>query len=465
MLRRGLLFAFSLFLLQSCLTYYQRNIQYQEKFATHKYAEANELLDKNKFIQKDRNQLLYLLEKGVTLQMMERYEESNKYFEEAYLFVENFQHGAGRDALSAITNDMIRNYGGEDFERIFLHYYKAINYIMLGSLDEALVEIRRINIRLNEITDKYKSEKKYKRDAFANVLMGLAYEAAGDENNAFIAYRNAWEIYKDDYTEFFGFGAPEQLKKDIIRMAALNGFNEEKERFERVFNLKYENIPRHKKELVFLWHKGLGPVKDEWSINFIVVQGQGGLVMFQNQELGLNFSFYMRSQDEGSSLGDLKVVRVAFPKYSIRKEMLNGAMVSNDSAQKKVELLEDINEIAVKSLRDRMVRELSKTLLRTALKQASAYAARQENENLGAAVSIFNAATEKADTRNWQTLPAKIYYTRLPVYSDTSKIEVKTFKGNHSLVEGKEEVIVKGRLGFHLYHSISKESLHYHNPG
>ena len=38
---------------------------------------------------------------------------------------------------------------------------------------------------------------------FAHLLMGSIYETTGDLNNAFIAYRNAYEVYKRDYVPFF----------------------------------------------------------------------------------------------------------------------------------------------------------------------------------------------------------------------------------------------------------------------
>ena len=67
-------------------------------------------------------------------------------------------------------------------------------------MEDALVEVRKINIRLQQLNDKYPDHKnRYQRDAFAQLLMGLIYDAAGDYNNAFIAYRNAYNTYQTDY--------------------------------------------------------------------------------------------------------------------------------------------------------------------------------------------------------------------------------------------------------------------------
>lgn len=460
-MKRRILFSVLLLLfLQSCLTYYEKNLVFHQEFANGDYGKAENLLDKNKFIQKDRNQLLYYLDKGLVTQLKGEYARSNEYFQQADLYVEDFDRNYGQEAVALLTNDMMRQYGGEDFEKIFIHYYKSINYLKLNQLDEAMVECRRINIRLQEISDKYKSDKKFKRDAFAHTLMGLLYEASGDENNAFIAYRNAYEIYNEDYKEFFDAKVPQQLKRDLVRLATLNGFIDDKERYEKQFNIKYDRQERRpKNELIIFWHNGFGPVKAEWSINFVVVKGQGGYVSFVNKELGLSFGFYTRSSDEQSSLGDLRIVRVAFPKYSVRKQGLTAASVTYKGKEHRLELLEDINKIALKSLDDRMVREMSKALLRMALKQAAAAAARKENENLGAALTVFNAVTEKADTRNWQTLPAQIHYARIPMDSDTNDVVYTTYRGKNQVNRIEAIVKTKGKMKFVFHLTVPRESL------
>ena len=64
----------------------------------------------------------------------------------------------------------------------------------------------------------------------------LAFDAAGTDVAAgawatifakeidFGTQDNAWEAYEQDYKPLFGLAAPEQLKKDLLRAAHLNGF-------------------------------------------------------------------------------------------------------------------------------------------------------------------------------------------------------------------------------------------------
>ena len=78
-------------------------------------------------------------------------------------------------------------------------------------------------------------------------------------------------------------------------------------------------------------------------------------------------------------------------------------------------MAEDINKVAFHSLNQRMLQEFGKGLLRAALKKAAEHSIRKEDDRLGALIGIVNAITEKADTRNWQTLPHSIFYSRVPL--------------------------------------------------
>ena len=178
----------------SCATYYQKSLIFQQHFVKGEIEEANKTLDKNKKAAKDQNRLLYFLQKGVVLQMMGQYEESNKFLEEAYLFTEDYRKSYTKEAASILINPMVKPYTGEDHELVLTHYFKVLNYLRMRQFEEALVECRRVNNKLNQLNDRYEKKKnRYKRDAFAMNLMGIAYESSGDINNAFIAYRNAWD--------------------------------------------------------------------------------------------------------------------------------------------------------------------------------------------------------------------------------------------------------------------------------
>ena len=430
----------SLLLLSSCGTYYQKHIKFHRLFLANRLVEADALLAKDKRAERRKTKLLYYFNRGVVAHLMGHYKESNEFLEQAYLTHESFLTNYFEETLAFVINPTVTYYQGEDHEVLLLHYYKALNFLQMGQYDAALVECRRLNLKLNQLQDKYgEDESKYRRDAFIHTLMGLVYQANHDYNNAFIAYRNAVEIYQEDYQDLFGLGVPMQLKKDLIYTAYKTGFYDEVARYQELFALTYDPAQEQEAcDVIVLWNNGLGPIKHEWGINFVLVRGAGGVLFFENKELGLVFSFPL--PDDGGQRGallDLKFIRVAFPEYQERPLMYNQAVVTaGHGRQQSLELLEDINAISFQVLQQRMVWELSKSLLRVALKQAFEYQIRKQDNVLGMIVGGINFVTEKADTRNWQTLPHSIYYARLRLPAGTHQVHFRAFsrlalRGSH----------------------------------
>ncbi len=402
-------------LVSSCATYYQKHYDFNSEFEKGDLSAALEVLQKKESLANSKSQFLYFVNNGLLLSLLGKYEESNTFFEKAWVFGEDYRINYINEAASYLTNPNFSIYRGEDHEHLMLLYFKAINYLKMQKPEEALVECRRLNIRLNQLSDKYTSEKKYRRDAFVHNLMGIIYQSTGDYNNAFIAYRNALEIYEDDYRTLFSVSVPEQLKKDLLNTAWATGFTEEFEAYRKQFGMTGYQPEVPEAELVFFWHNGLAPVKNEWNITFVVDKRSENMVVFTNDRLGITFPFRVDESREKSDLRRLEFFRVAFPRYDERPEYYQQAKLETDSLAIPLELSEDISSIAFHSLRQRMMLEFSKGLLRAALKKATELSIKKEDEGLAALIGVVNALTEKADTRNWQTLPHSIYYARVPL--------------------------------------------------
>jgi hypothetical protein len=399
----------------ACASFYETTYDFNRKFEEGSLDKALFSLREDTQYRKPTVKFLYYVNNGILLSILGKYEESNSYFEKAFLFGEDYRVNAAREAASYLTNPTVTIYRGEDHEHLMVLYYKAMNFLKMGKHEEALVECRRLNLRLQQLSDRYSSENKYKRDAFIHLLMGIIYQSDMDWNNAFIAYRNAYQIYEEDYDRLFGMKAPEQLKVDLLRAAWNTGFTDEFYFYKDKFNWPDFEVVNSDSELVFFWHNGLSPVKDEWSINMVVNREGDNLFLFSNPDMNMRYSFYVGSDDERSRLSNLEVFRVAFPRYLERPAYFtNGVIMAGESAFP-LQLGEDVHRVAVKCLQERMGLEFSKSLLRVALKKSLEYSARKEDKSFGAILGAINAATEKADTRNWQTLPHSIYYSRVPL--------------------------------------------------
>ena len=409
-------------------TFYERFYAFNKSVSDGNLQAAEEMLEKNaEKLEKGKLQFLFEVNAGLVLSMQGKFKESNEHFEKADLFVEDFKKKAVQEGAALLLNPNIATYPGEDHEILMINYYKAVNYLQMGDYENALVEARRMNLRLQTLGEKYKSDNKYQKDAFIHLLMGIVYDASGEYNNAFIAYRNALEIYETDYSAMFKLGVPEQLKHDLIRTADLSGLYNERETYKTKFNLNYERPNKEKANLVMLWNNGLGPIKDEWGINFAIIYGSGGWVTFVNEDYGMSFPFYIGD----SNLNGLTWIKVVFPKYVERPELFTSAKIIYKDQAHAFNRVEDLNAISFKVLQERMMLEFGKSLLRVAIKQGAAAAAGQENEGLGAALSLLGSASESADTRNWQTLPHSIYYTRIPIDAGNHefKMHLKTVHG------------------------------------
>ena len=441
-------------LVTSCATYYQKHYDFNSEFEKGDLAGALDVLQKKESLANSKSRFLYFVNNGLLLSIMGKYEASNEFFEKAFIFGEDYRINYFHEAAGYLTNPNMSVYRGEDHEHLMLLYFKAINFLKMRKPDEALVECRRLNIRLNQLSDKYDSDRKYQRDAFIHNLMGIIYQSTGDSNNAFIAYRTALEIYENDYGNLFGLSAPMQLKKDLLNTAWWTGFTEEYREFQDKFGMQDYVPEKPEAELVFFWHNGLSPVKSEWNINFVIDHRSDNMVVFTNDNLGINFPFQLDEKKERSDLSRLEFFRVAFPRYDERREYYRDAVLTLDSLDVPLELSEDISKIAFHSLRERMMLEFSKGLLRAALKKATEYSIKKEDEGLAALIGVVNALTEKADTRNWQTLPHSIYYARVPLKEGQNNLRFSIAAGADVADYNFSYQASRGQTLFHTFSSL-----------
>lgn len=430
-----LLVAFS-----SCGTYNTKTSDIEANLFNGAYDKAVSGIEKNSFLNKKRNRLLYLLEKGKVEHMRGNYAESNKLLEEAYIMIEDrIKTKAGQAVAAKFTNPMAEPYKGEDFEKVTLFYYKALNYFALGMPNEALVEAKRINLKLYELNENYKENKnRYSEDAFSQILQGILYESTGDINNAFIAYRNAAEIYGRNNGEYFGVTTPVQLQKDLLRTAKLMGFTQEYNDYRNKFKLPADDSgaktsaadyqAANKGEAVIFWENGIGPAKDQ-----IVITASGAAGIFYGSYMdGDHLEEIIIPIPVGSDIGTVNAI--AIPRYRERGSYYTGAEIDVNGKPQPFYLAQDFYPIAKQCLKDRMLRETIDLVLRFAAKKAAgaglaAIGSQLMGDTGGDLVQIgadiAGAATEKADTRNWQTLPATISYTRVPLHEGENKFVIR----------------------------------------
>jgi uncharacterized protein len=470
-----------LLLLQSCASYNDRILTVRINLASENYAAANKEINNTRLLKKNRNRLLYLLEKGKISHLLQQYDSSNAYFNEADRLIESSGTSAKDLLLVGLVNPMLQTYKPEDFEGFMVHYYKALNYLQLGKTEDALVEARRITLTNKRQQDKLGSkENRYGDDAFSLMLQGLIYEKGNDINNAFIAYRNAVDVYLKKEGKYFGVSIPQQLKKDVLRTANEMGFVAEQQRYEKLFNQTYAPINKPAGgELIIFWETGLAPAKAQQTLNFNVI-GQNGRFFFTDTRGIYNnipFDNSIANASSTARLSDIQMFAVALPKYNVQPLKFNTASITiNDSNTYQFEKAQNIGTMAVEILQDRFAKELATALTRMALKKLTEIAAtpkrdpnkkykteeerakaeKQEDlqELLAIGLKIFNRATEKADTRNWQSLPNSIFYSRIPLQMGENKVVVNIETSRGEKKQKQLTIQGNGQIQFTSIYSI-----------
>lgn len=411
-------------LLLSCKTYHEKSLDVQQAIRNYDYQEALNLTAGNKFLKKKKNTLLYHLELGRLFHLQGNYKESNKHLNYADDLMD-YQSSLADFAASVIVNANAKKYRAEDFEKILIHYYKALNYSYLNQTEDALVEARRMNLKEMELGEK--GIKNYNRDAFGHLLMGQIYETAHEYNNAFIAYRNAYESYNEDYLKL-GETTPEQLKLDILKTAYLSGLYSELTRYEKEFNIKYTPNNNEFGEVILYWENGQAPFKVEKNYIFSLVGGAGGFY-FVDDEQTMEIPFL--GNPNSNSLSNLTAIRVAMPKYRqtapFYQPNYSSIKINGTETHKRLATVENINQVADKALQDRFMKDLGTHLTKLAINKLAQQALKSDSttEALGMVLEGLGFISEQADTRNWQSLPSLINYTRVPLNkADTNIIEI-----------------------------------------
>jgi len=147
---------------------------------------AQETLNTAKVSQRDK--LLLLLDKGLVAQAAGQYQQSTAAFEDAYQLIDELDYVSARDQASAVlVNDWAIRYSGEYSERLWIHTFQMINYLMMEHPQGAAVEARRAVALFDEHGDVLDS------DLFTRYLMALSFDAAGQADRAAVEYRKLKE--------------------------------------------------------------------------------------------------------------------------------------------------------------------------------------------------------------------------------------------------------------------------------
>ena len=219
------------------------------------YAVARRTIDAQKdSLYTDNDQVLYNLDAGLLSHYAGDWDQSNKNFSEAEgLIEEYYSKSISQGVQSYFVNDMVVDYAGEDYEDIYTNYFMALNYIHLGNLEDAMVEIRRFDNKQKLLTTKYDSQLDY-----AESELGSGY------SNVSVQFQNSAAARYLSMLMYRARGQNDSAEVD--RKLLVRAFNEQKSLYN--FNIpscvdEELSVPRGKARLNFICFTGLAPVKIE----------------------------------------------------------------------------------------------------------------------------------------------------------------------------------------------------------
>ena len=173
----------------------------------------------------EKDRLLCYMEKGTILHYMKSYKESTQVLLKASQFIKDQDQISIKDqSTSVLINDKTATYKGEYCEKLWVHTFLMMNFLLQYKYDSALVEAK----QALEVYDEYPDS--LKGDYFTRALIALCFENMNMSDDARIEYEKLNESIggetlrpesiapgKGELVLFIAQGRiPEKISADIV---------------------------------------------------------------------------------------------------------------------------------------------------------------------------------------------------------------------------------------------------------
>lgn len=427
--RKILILTFSL-VLSSCMTMADYNYaRIDSNLAAGNYeAVSQELTEKQQTIYGSHDKVLVALDAGLVAHYDKRTDESNKLLTEAERLIEDyFTTSVTQSVTSMMTNDLVTDYAGEDFEDMYVNLFMALNYLEEGFFDDAMVEMRRFDNKLKKLRSKYEEtiqqmEKddadakvnrvniQFHNSALAHYLAMLMNRVEGDYDSLRIDGMLLEEAFKTQ-KDLYDFPVPSAVAEEKVAR-------------------------RGDTRLNVLAFNGFAPIKKE---DVVRAYSWRGTVWY----------------------------KLALPKMEKRNSAITGIVAvaknkaTGETFSQELELIESLENISMDTFQQKysvlfakaMIRSIAKTAANSAMHVA---AKKTNNRNasvlfsiLDIATKITNEVTERADVRTCRFFPAKASIAGMNVPAGDYTVEVRFMAGKHiTCTETKDLSVRAGKLNF-----------------
>jgi hypothetical protein len=375
----------------------------------HNYETARQQIeqarDKNKYAKKDR--LIYFVDAGLANHYAGDYQQSNLKLAEAERAAEElFTKSVSRAVTSMLLNDNVLEYAGEDFEILYMNLIMALNYNALGEYEDAFVEIRRANEKLDVLEQKYVDMAREFRmaadDDTSQVTIDYEAKKVRFFNDAFARYLSL-HMYAAD-----GNADDARIDFDLLKDAFATQ--------PHIYDFDMPEVRYHSEDQAILsvvGLTGLAPVKEALNLRLRTdKQLKLAQIMYDDPE---------RANTEYSHL-PIDVKADYYFKFSIPMMVARPSVVSrinvfaNDKSVGHLQLIEDVSNVAIETFEAKKSLIYLRTVARAIAKGLANHKAKKEVDDGGlggwlkkAAIDVVSDALENADLRTTQFLPGRIH--------------------------------------------------------
>ncbi len=399
--------------------------------AAGKFREADERVTakKNKLYKK-KDAVLFYLDRAALLHDAQDPAASDEMLASAQAYIDElYAKSVSASAGRLLINDLTTPYYAANYERALTYYYRAQNFLQRGDVSSAAVEARRAVFFL----DHFRADKRkgYNDDPFVQYFASLVFESVGQLSDARIARQNAFNAYRRLGGKL-GVSAPEF------------------------------SVPKNAGELgeVIIFHyNGLLPLKKTQTVQ--VAWSEAAAMASSPQETTDSVSPEVQNALAAGLFGS--AVTLSYPVLVPQPFRVASSFVEAGGQRYVTQKVADFAGAAKMDLDEKLPGIWFRTATRAVAKQVAAAQARQAARSAanddtvgdlaGMFVSALGAALEKADTRQWFTLPAEVRMTRLFLTPKTQDIKL-LFRDGYGNIIGEhvfENVPVErgGRIYLH----------------
>lgn len=366
----------------------------------------------------------------------------------AALADDRYTKSVTRGALSLATSDLALPYVPGHNERLMVHYYGMLSWLRRGSLDEATVEARRIGQMLEEY-DGSRNDLDVSTRAMLRAVTGVVFEAAGEQDDAAVAYRNARALS----------GGALPWDADTAATLAVPVAAKRTARGKKVPNGPSAVVVPDSGDVLVIVEQGFVAHRVEQRLVIrgdddaldparaaSLLAGDDG-IWTDSSRAPLMIDLDATTAEPPRRARSTSRVKLAWPAFR-RPIAIAVARVAADgtlpNASTRV-LRADVSDGAAGDFkRDRGVR-LARLLLRAATRTAAVAELERKHKDVGSLVSAIGNGIDRADTRSWHLLPGAITVARLrlPVGAHTITAHV-----DGDALRVATVTVVRGTLAF-----------------